>query len=100
MLGWKMTGRKKREPEQVTTGRFEMEQDGEVAYLEYTLTDRVLGLIHSEVPDKLRGHGIAASLAESALQWARENNRKVDVVCPLVLDYIAKHPEYADLVLT
>jgi predicted GNAT family acetyltransferase len=99
MLGWKMTGQKKREPEQVTSGRFEIEQSGEVAYLEYTLTDHVLGLIHSEVPDKLRGLGLAASLAQTALQWARDNNRKVDVVCPLVLDYIAKHPEYSDLVL-
>jgi hypothetical protein len=99
MFGWKMTSHKTREPEKVTTGRFEIEQDGAVAYLEYTLTDHVLGLIHSEVPDKLRGRGLAASLAETALQWARENHRKVDVVCPLVLDYIAKHPEYSDLVM-
>jgi hypothetical protein len=98
MLGWKMM-RRKAEPQRVTSGRFEIERDGAVAYLEYTLTDRVLGLIHSEVPENLRGLGIGAALAESALQWARDNHRKVDVVCPLVLDYIAKHPEYSDLVL-
>src|ERR1700704_3861337 len=46
----------------VTTGRFELERDGQVAYLEYTLTGDVLGLIHSEVPDALRGHGLASSL--------------------------------------
>jgi hypothetical protein len=99
MLGWKMM-RRKAEPQRVTSGRFEIERDGQVAYLEYTLTDKVLGLIHSEVPEKMRGLGIGAALAESALQWARENHRRVDVVCPLVLDYIAKHPEYADLVLS
>src|SRR5882724_5575746 len=99
MLGWKMM-RRNPEPQRVTSGRFEIERDGEVAYLEYTLTDRVLGLIHSEVPEKLRGLGLAATLAETALQWARDNHRKVDVVCPLVLDYIAKHPEYSDLVLS
>lgn len=91
--------RRKAEPQRVTSGRFEIERDGAVAYLEYTLTDRVLGLIHSEVPENLRGLGIGAALAESALQWARDNHRKVDVVCPLVLDYIAKHPGYSDLVL-
>jgi predicted GNAT family acetyltransferase len=99
MLGWKMTLHKP-EPQRVTSGRFEIERDGQLAYLEYTLTDRVLGLIHSEVPEKLRGLGLAATLAETALQWARDNHRKVDVVCPLVLDYIAKHPEYSDLVLS
>jgi predicted GNAT family acetyltransferase len=99
MLGWGMVGGKPQEPEKVTTGRFEIEREGEVAYLEYSLTAKVLGLIHSEVPDKLRGLGLAASLAETALEWARENNRKVDVICPSVLDYIAKHPQYSGLVL-
>jgi predicted GNAT family acetyltransferase len=86
-------------PQKVTTGRFEIERDGEVAYLEYTLTEKVLGLIHTEVPSSLRSLGLASSLAETALQYARENNLKVDVICPSVLDYIAKHQEYSDLIL-
>ena len=85
--------------QQVTSGRFELERDGHVAYLEYTLAGNILGLIHSEVPLALRGQGIASSLAHTALEWARENGKKVDVVCPSVADYIAHHPEYADLVL-
>jgi predicted GNAT family acetyltransferase len=99
MLGWKMTSHSPQEPQKVTTGRFEIERDGEVAYLEYTLTAHVLGLIHSEVPENLRRKGLAASLAETALQWAREKNLKVDVICPAVLDYISTHPQYSDLVL-
>lgn len=99
MVAWCFGSHKQQEPKKLTTGRFELERDGEVAYLEYSLTDNVLELIHTEVPDKLRGLGLASSLAETALQWAREHHVKVDVVCPLVLDYIAKHPEYSDLVL-
>src|SRR5207248_10450189 len=38
---------------------------------------------HTEVPEKLRGMGLASSLAETALDWARENNLKVDIICPL-----------------
>jgi len=98
---WGMFSRKSqaKAPEKVTTGRFEIERDGAVAYLEYTMTGKVLGLIHTEVPEKLRGLGLASALAETALQYARENKMKVDVICPSVLDYMAKHPEYSDLVM-
>jgi hypothetical protein len=34
----------------VTTGRFEIERNGEIAYLEYSLSPGVLELIHTEVP--------------------------------------------------
>jgi len=99
MVGWKIFSRKSPAQQKVTMGRFEIERDGKVAYLEYSLAGNVLGLIHTEVPDELRGHGLASSLAETALQYARENNLKADVICPSVLDYLAKHPEYSDLVL-
>jgi uncharacterized protein len=59
----------------------------------------VLELIHTEVPENLRGVGLASSLAETALRWAREKNLKVDIICPSVQEYVAKHPEYSDLVL-
>jgi uncharacterized protein len=98
MLGWKIFSRKT-QPQNVTNGRFEIERDGQIAYLEYSLTGNVLGLIHTEVPTQLRRHGLASSLAETALQYARQNNLKVDVICPSVHEYIAKHPEYSDLVL-
>ena len=85
--------------QRVTRGRFEIERNGDVAYLEYALAGPVLELIHTEVPESMRGAGIAAELAQSALQWAREHKLKVDVVCPFVAGYIKKHPEYSDLVL-
>jgi predicted GNAT family acetyltransferase len=83
----------------VTNGRFELERDGQIAYLEYTLTGDVLALIHSEVPESLRGQGMASELAKTALEWARENHKKVDVICPSVAGYVKEHPEYADLEL-
>ena len=89
----------KSEPQLVTSGRFEIERDGEVAYLEYKMSGNVLELIHTEVPEKLRHHGLSDKLAETALNWAKENNFKVDVICPAVHNYLARHPEYSDLVL-
>jgi predicted GNAT family acetyltransferase len=94
-----MFGKPKSSPQQVVNGRFEIERDGYIAYLEYNLAGKVLQLIHSEVPQALRGQGIAAELANAALEWAREHNLKVDVICPSVADYLEKHPEYSDLVL-
>jgi predicted GNAT family acetyltransferase len=99
MVAWGIFRHKPLPQQKVTTGRFEIERNDEVAYLEYSLSPNVLELIHTEVPEKLRGMGLASSLAESALQWARENNLKVDVICPIVQEYVAKHPEYSDLVL-
>src|SRR5579864_9407535 len=89
----------KKSSQLVTRGRFEIARNGDVAFLEYALAGRVLELIHTEIPESMRGTGVASSLAESALQWAREHQIKVDVICPFVAGYLAKHPEYSALLL-
>src|SRR6266853_1484587 len=99
MVAWRIFRHKLLPQQMVTTGRFEIQQNGEAAYLEFSLSGNVLELTHTEVPEKLRGMGLASSLAETALHWARENNLKVDIICPTVQGYVAKHPEYSDLVL-
>jgi uncharacterized protein len=96
---WKFFRRQPQALQKVTSGRFEIEQDGQIAYLDYTLSANVLELTHTEVPEALRGRGLASSLAETALGWAQERGLKVDVVCPSVRHYVAKHPEYSDLVM-
>jgi predicted GNAT family acetyltransferase len=83
----------------VTTGRFELERDGHVATLQYTVAGPVLALLHTEIPEALRGSGIASTLAQTAFDWARANHMKVDVVCPFVAAFLENHPEYSDLVL-
>ena len=92
-------GRPKPRPQLTSNGRFELERDGQVAYLEYNLADKVLQLIHTEVPEALRGKGLASTLAESALEWARKHQVRVDVICPSVAAYLKRHPEYSDLVM-
>ncbi len=100
MAAWKIFAHKSTAPrEKVTSGSFEIEQDGQVASLVYSLSGNVLELIHTEVPEGLRGKGLAASLAETALKYAREHDLKVDVICPSVQHYLSQHPEYQDLVL-
>jgi uncharacterized protein len=95
----KLFGRKDAPVEKVTSGRFEIEQDGQVAYLEYTIAGKILGLIHTEVPKDLRNKGLASELTMNALQFARDHGMKVDVVCPLVAGYFERHPEYRDILM-
>jgi len=95
----KIFGNKKPTPELVTTGRFELERDGHVATLQYTVAGHVLALLHTEIPESLRGSGVASTLAQTAFDWARDHHMKVDVVCPFVAAFLETHPEYSDLIL-
>jgi len=78
--------------------RFEYDEDGDTAYLEFEIdSGGWITLWHTEVPESLRGRGIASVLAKTALEYARNNQLKVDVICPVVADYIQKNPEYRSL---
>jgi hypothetical protein len=96
---WEIFRRKPRPLQKVTTDRFEIERNGEVAYLEYSLAGNIIELTHTEVPEKLRHMDLASDLAKSALDWAREHNLKVDIVCSTVRHHVAEQPEYSDLVM-
>ena len=43
------------------------------------------------------GQGIGSQLVRGLLEIARTQGLKVVAKCPFVAGYIAKHPEYADL---
>jgi uncharacterized protein len=79
--------------------RFELEENGETAYLEFLLDkEGWITLWHTQVPEALRGRGIAGMLAKTALEYARDHQLKVDVICPMVASYLAKNPEFQGLV--
>jgi predicted GNAT family acetyltransferase len=78
--------------------RFELLVDGLRALLTYRrFSDRIV-LVHTEVPQPLEGHGLAAKLSRFALDFARANHLRVVPLCPYVSNFIRKHPEYQDLV--
>jgi hypothetical protein len=82
-----------------TMSRFELEEEGETAYLEFELDHAGwITLWHTEVPQALRGRGLAGALAKTALEYARDNNLKVDVICPSVANFLSKNPEFQPLV--
>ncbi|MGH7477693.1 MAG: GNAT family N-acetyltransferase [Longimicrobiales bacterium] len=78
--------------------RFESEVDGGTAVMTYREQDGVLELLHTEVPQLSRRRGIASAIARHALDYARERGFMVKPICPFVVRYIERNPEYADLV--
>lgn len=78
--------------------RFELDAEDHVAFSEYRRANGVLTIMHTEVPPALNGKGIGSRLARGLLDLARAEGAKVKPLCPFVRSYIAKHPEYADLV--
>jgi len=79
--------------------QFEIWLDDDRAYLEYRIKDGNLVLMHTEVPDKLGGKGIASALAAHAFNYARSHNMRVKVYCPFVATWLKKHSEQNDIVI-
>ena len=78
-------------------GRFELDVEGAVAFANYRLTPTTVIITHTETPYALRGRGIASKLVQGALELIRADGLKVVAGCGFVVDYLNKHPEYADL---
>jgi predicted GNAT family acetyltransferase len=79
--------------------QFKVEGTDGMATLTYRETADRITLLHTEVAPELAGKGLGGVLARGALDYARSTNRKVLVTCKFVKTYIARHPEYEDLLL-
>ena len=78
--------------------RFELALDGGTALVAYRREGDRLVLIHTEVPEELSGQGIGSRLARGVFELIRESGRKAVVRCPFLQAWLAKHPEYDDIV--
>lgn len=81
-------------------GQFEIHVDGVRAGLTAYLdgSDGVRTFPHTEVADEFGGRGLATRLIEGALDATHEAGLGVLPVCSAVRGFLAKHPEYVDLV--
>ena len=78
--------------------KFEIDAGSETAVAYYALTPGVITFNHTEVPAALRGRGIASRLVRGALEAARASHLKVVPRCSFVSAYLARHPEFHDLI--
>ena len=81
-----------------TTQRFETVIDGHTAFLSYEMIDdKTLNYNHTIVPPELGGRGVGTALAKHALDYARDNHKKVVPSCSFVASYIQRRVEYQSL---
>lgn len=78
--------------------QFEIDTGEEKAHLEYRWNKGNLALMHTFVPEKVEGKGIAGLLAKAALEYAKNEGVKIIVYCPFVGSYLKRHPEYQILI--
>jgi predicted GNAT family acetyltransferase len=65
--------------------------------LVYELVGDRIVLTHTEVKEEFQGQGIAGQLVRGALDDLRSRGRVITSRCPVVSGFIAKHPDYEDL---
>lgn len=67
-------------------------------FTEYFEDDDVLVFPHTEIAPDFNGQGLAAILVTEALDDVRAKGRLIRPDCPYIAAFIAKHPDYQDLV--
>ena len=85
----------------VERSRFEIRvEDGRLAgFTQYVEGDGVRDFIHTVVRDGFEGQGIGGKLARAALDRTRAEGLSVIATCPFINGWIAKHPDYQDLLV-
>jgi predicted GNAT family acetyltransferase len=77
--------------------RFELVEEGELAFADYQRHQGRLVLPHVEAAPALRGTGAAGRLMEGVLAAARREGLKVTPLCSYAAAYIRRHREHHDL---
>jgi uncharacterized protein len=78
--------------------RFVLASDDGVSEMRYRLNGKRLVLLHTEVPERLRHHGIAGVLVRAALERAGAEALAVVPLCPYARKWLEDHPEAAETV--
>ncbi|WP_402463163.1 GNAT family N-acetyltransferase [Isoptericola aurantiacus] len=64
----------------------------------YRAEDGTVTFTHTEVSPEFEGRGVGSALVAGALQQVRADGDRVVAQCPFVEAYLARHPEYQDLI--
>lgn len=70
-----------------------------IGEITWTIADGVMAINHTFVDSNYRGKGYAESLVFEATLVARQNNFKVNPICPYVAKEFKRKVEYQDLLV-
>ncbi|MGK5740625.1 GNAT family N-acetyltransferase [Micromonospora sp. URMC 103] len=69
-----------------------------IAELTYRFVGGRVVLLTTWVDPAYRNHRVATELVARVLDEVRESGKKITIICPVVGRFIARHPEYLDLI--
>ena len=75
-------------------GRFETTVEGNLCVIDYRREGETVFFTHVGVPPPVENRGIAGFLTQAALDWARAEGLQAVPICPYVVAWIRRHPEY------
>jgi len=79
--------------------RYELREGGELrGWVDYLPAGRSVILAHTEVLEGGEGRGQGSRLVREVLEDLRARGVTAIPTCPFAAAYIARHPEYADVV--
>lgn len=77
--------------------RFELEEDGELAFARYRRDGKTLYIDYVEAALALRGTGAAGRLMEAIAERAKQNGWRIVPICGYAVAWLRRHGEYHDL---
>lgn len=83
----------------VSASQYEIEVDGLKPRIVYIRKQNQIHLTHTEVPTQLEGRGIGSALLKLVLEDIKEKKLTLVPVCPFIVSYIERHPEWKTIVL-
>ena len=77
--------------------RFEFHIEGFTPHIEYMEREGKIYLVHTRVPEKLEGQGIASNLVKEVFRLIEKEHMTLVPVCDFVKSYLHRHPEWNHL---
>jgi predicted GNAT family acetyltransferase len=78
--------------------RYELRLDGQtIGFADAIPRGDTVVMPHVEVQPAYEGRGLGSRLVKAALDDVRARGLRVVPICPFVVVYLRRHPEYADL---
>jgi predicted GNAT family acetyltransferase len=75
-------------------GKFYATVEGQEAKIEYEKSGEVYNLLHTFVPEELRGHGVAEQLVTGTLEQIQRQGARFLPTCPYIQGVLKSHPQY------
>lgn len=71
--------------------RYELATDEFLSVADYRKNGNVISITHVEVPQELRGRGVASQLMAAIVLDAKAQNLTINPICPYAAEYLRKH---------